>query len=79
VADVIERPGRITGGVLDRAAHEPDAGGQEDGLRRHLRRVAEALLQIGGDGQVARANDGVRVREGFIARHLAVSAAERAG
>ena len=79
VADVVERLVLVAGGVLDRAAHQPDAGGEADGLRRAVRRVAEALLEIGGHGQVGRLHDGARVRQRLVARHLAVAPAEHAG
>src|SRR6185295_10940506 len=66
-------------GVLDGAAHQADRGGQPDGLGRRGRRVREALLEIRAHRQIGRLRDGAAMREGLLARHLAVAAAERAG
>ena len=79
LADVEERLVLVTRRVLDRAADEADLGGEANRLRRHRGRVAEALFQIGGDGQIGRVDDPAELGQRLLAPHLAVTPPENAG
>jgi uncharacterized protein YjiS (DUF1127 family) len=65
--------------VLDRAAGEPGRERAAHGLRDLLRRVAEAVLEVGRDRQRRRRRDLRRMRERLLARDVAVEPAERRG
>src|SRR5262249_3290396 len=78
LADVVERPIFLAGGILDRAADESHAGGEPDRLCHDDGRVAEALLEVGGYRQIAGLDDHARVGQRLVARHLAVALAEHA-
>src|SRR5262249_8319540 len=67
------------GGVLDRPAAEADARGEPDRLRRRLRRVAEALLEIRRHRKLGGRHNRATVRERFVTRDRAVASSEHAG
>src|SRR5206468_5190568 len=76
--DVVERLVLVAGGVLDGPAHQPHPGGEAYRLRGRRGRVTEALLEVGGDGQIGRLHDGAGVGERLVAQHLAVTSPEDA-
>nr|WP_294167171.1 hypothetical protein [uncultured Sphingomonas sp.] len=79
VRDVVEGPGGVTRRILDGAADEADRPRIADRRRRVLRRIAEPLLEIGGNGQVRRLDNRLCVRQRLGPRHPAVALAEQGG
>ena len=81
VREIVDRARGIAGRIFDRCADETDLGCETDGLRRILGRVSVAVLEIGGDGEMRRVDDRLRIRERIIARDgaVAVAAAEHEG
>ena len=59
---VIDRDVSTPGEVLDRAARQPGAQREPDGLRDAVRIVGEAVLQVGRDRQVGRPGEPRGVR-----------------
>jgi len=57
MGEIEERLARIPGRVLDGAADQADFAGEADGLRRRLRRIAEAFFKVGRYRQVDRLDD----------------------
>jgi hypothetical protein len=77
--DVIDGLVLITGEILHRAARQPGFAGEGDGPRDTVRIVGEAALQIGGDRKYACRDDRRGMRQGLIAAHRAIQAAQRRG
>src|SRR5688572_11718430 len=79
--EVVDRVGLVAARVLDRTAHGPGGGGQADRLGDVAGRGTEAVLQVGRDGERARAGDRPHVLDRLVARDLAlrVLAGEREG
>jgi hypothetical protein len=59
--EVVDRAARVTGRVLDGAAHDAALGSEPDHLRRLARRVCVPVLEVAVDGQVGRRRDGAAV------------------
>jgi hypothetical protein len=47
--EIVDRPGGIAARILDRGTDQARPRGEPDRLRRGLGRIAEAVLEIGGD------------------------------
>jgi hypothetical protein len=79
MVELEDRRGRIAARVLDRAADETRLCREPDRLGRDFGRVAEALLQVGGDWQVGGVANHPRLGQRLIARDPAVTPAQHAG
>jgi len=77
--ELINRVRAIAGEIFDRAADRARFSGQADCLGRRLRRVGEAVLQIGIHRQVGGGGNIAAVINHFAARHGAVGAPEHVG
>ena len=65
--ELVDRVGGVAGRVLDRAADQAAPGRQADRLGAGLGRAAEAVLEVGGNGQVGGADDGLGVGQDRVA------------
>ena len=63
LVEIEQRLARLAGRILDRAADEAGLGCEPDRRSNDVRRVAETLLEVGGDGDVRRRADRARLRQ----------------
>src|SRR5215472_3196306 len=77
--EIVDRAALIAAGIFHGAADNAGGSRKTNGLRDYFRIVAEAILEISGDGQVGCVGDHATMRERLVARHRAVAAAKGEG